>query len=170
MGMYHRVALAGIVISVALMATGCADGALRRTAPGANINDYVRNTTVDGLMIALKVSRTSIELETAVPARIARLVPLPNDAGDRVVATTFWHGRVVSSATVQDPVVLIVEHEGQVRRVAREILFGIPTPEPIDTIEIRLSTNGTTARFEVRQAYDQLCREMPRQPVCADRT
>lgn len=152
--MLTRVVIVVVTSWSALIVAACAAEPSLRTAPKADVNEHVRNSTVDGLVVALKINGKEITLESAVPARIPRIEPLPKEIRNRITVAASMQGRNVSTIAVQDPVIVVVEHEGEVKNETRQMQFGIPTPAAIDAIEVKLSTSGATARFGVHRAYE----------------
>lgn len=132
------------------------------------VNRMVAAATVPGLIVSLKIDGNTIALERAQPARI----PKPRDraaTGDTVTVTGISGARAVASVTAADPLMVAVEEGGVVRAEQRTIDVALPTPSAIDTIEVRLSATGATARLDVRAAYAEICRALPRDPVCEDK-
>lgn len=132
------------------------------------VNRLVAANTVTGLIVAVRIEGSQITLDRARPARI----PKPRArqaAGDTITITGVSGATIVSTVTVPDRALLVEEGRGLVRPERRVIYAALPTPRAIDAIEVRLGGTGATARFDVRRAYEEICRSLPREPVCAGR-
>jgi hypothetical protein len=142
----------------------------RPVDPAADpVNRLVAAQTVSGLMVAIRIDGTKVTLERARPARIWRprgKGPVP---GDTVTVAALSGGTRIAEVTVPDRNVLVVEHAGLKRLDLRTVYAAVPTPRAIDAIEVRVRVGGVTERFDVRSAYDEICRLLPRDPVCAGR-
>jgi hypothetical protein len=131
------------------------------------VNRLVREQTVSGLIVALRIDGSQVTLERAQPARIPKPRRKAPAAGDTVTITALSGGSPVAAVTVPDGTVIVVEGSGLVRPDRRTVHAAVPTPRAIDAIEVRVSVTGATARFDVRPAYEEICRLLPRDPVCA---
>lgn len=131
------------------------------------VNRLVAANTVSGLIVALRIDGVQVALVRAQPARIPKPRRKGPLAGDTVTVIALSGGAPVATVTVRDPTVIVTERTGLTRPDRRTIHAALPTPRAIDAIEVRVSTTGATARFDVREAYDEICRLLPRDPVCA---
>jgi hypothetical protein len=130
------------------------------------VNIYVKATTVIGLIVSFRIDGTKISLEHAQPARIPK--PRAGRAGKAATATitAFAGTQPVARSIVADPIYNIVEGVGVVRMDKRQLIATVETPSAIDAIEVRLSVNGASAKFDVTGAYAEICRALPDDPVC----
>jgi hypothetical protein len=157
---------------IALLGIACLARAQESTTepkpldPAADpVNRLVAARTVSGLVVRLRIDGAQVSLEHARPARI----PRPRSrrpAGDTITITGVSGAGVVSTVTVPDRSLLVEEGKGLVRPERRVIYAALPTPRAIDAIEVRLGVTGAAARFDVRPAYEEACREFPRDPAC----
>jgi hypothetical protein len=131
------------------------------------VNRWVAAKTVSGLIVALRIEGPQITLERAQPARIPKPRRRSAVTGDTVTVTALSGAETVAAVTVADPTTVVVEGAGLTRLDRRTIHAAVPTPRAIDAIEVRVSATGATARFDVRSAYEEICRLLPRDPVCA---
>lgn len=130
------------------------------------VNRLVAAKTVSGLIVALRIEGSGIELDRTQPARIPRSRRKATATGDTVTVTGLNGGTPVAAVTVPDPTVIVMEGRGLARPERRTIHVALPTPRAIDAIEVRVSASGATARFDVRPAYEEICRFLPRDPMC----
>lgn len=133
------------------------------------VNRYVRRHTVDGLVVRLAIDGASIALLGAQPARVPRRNADPDLRGDTVTITAFTRDRAVGTTRVADRTMAALERVGVVRQARRTIAVALPTPGMVDSIEVRVSASGASQRFDVNPAYAEICRALPRAPVCAGR-
>jgi hypothetical protein len=134
------------------------------------VNRLVAAQTVSGLIVALRIDGAKVTLERAQPARIPKPRRKGPVEGDSVTVTALSGESRVAAVTVPDQTVIVMERTGMSRPDRRTLHVALPTPRAIDAIEVRVSASRATARFDVRSAYDEICRLLPRDPVCADRT
>lgn len=133
------------------------------------VNRLVEQTTVDGLLVELRIDGAAVALESAQPARIPRRNDRRNLAGDTVTITAMAGAVPAGSVTVPDQMVNVEEGVGIVRQERRSIVAAVPTQGAVDSIEVRVSASGTTRRFDVTSAYAALCRAFREAPFCLGR-
>lgn len=133
------------------------------------VNQWVEAGTVDGLMLTVNVDGPTITLASAQPARIVRPRKASDVSGDRVTVRGLSSGAEISTLTVADPLVRVVEREGIVRAEQRTLHLALPTPSAVDEIEVHVSVSGAKARFDVRPYYAEICRVLAEHPLCRQR-
>jgi hypothetical protein len=131
------------------------------------VNRWVAAKTVSGLIVALRIEGPQITLERAQPARIPKPRRRAPVTGDTITVTALSGAETVAAVTVPDPTTVVVEGAGLTRLDRRTVHAAVPTPRAIDAIEVGVGATGATARFDVRPAYEEICRLLPRDPVCA---
>ena len=133
------------------------------------VNRLVEQTTVEGLLVELRIDGATVALESAQPARIPRRNERRDLAGDTVTVTALAGGAPAGSVTVPDELLNAEEGGGLVRQERRSIVAAVPTQGAVDSIEVRVSASGTTRRFDVTSAYAALCRAFREAPFCRGR-
>jgi hypothetical protein len=129
------------------------------------VNRLVAARTVSGLVVRLRIDGAQVSLEHARPARIPR-PRVRRPAADTITIAGVSGTGIVSTVTVPDRALLVEEGGGLKRPERRVIYAALPTPRAIDAIEVRLGVTGAAARFDVREAYEEICRSLPREPAC----
>ena len=133
------------------------------------VNRYILRNTADGLVVTVRIDGAELSLERALPARVPRARRPRRLAGDRITVTAFAGDRALGSVTVPDRTVSALEHGGLIRQERRTLSIAVPAPGRVDAVEVRVSANGASRRFDVREAYAPLCRAAPTSPLCRGR-
>ena len=133
------------------------------------VNRYILRNTADGLVVTIAVDGAELTLERALPARVPRARRPRTVRGDRITVTAFAGNSVLGSVTVPDRTVSALEHGGLIRHERRSLSIAVPAPGAVDAVEVRVSANGASRRFDVRAAYAPICRAVPAAPVCRGR-
>ncbi len=96
------------------------------------VNRLVEQTTVDGLLVELRIDGAAVSLESAQPARIPRRNERRDLAGDTITVTALAGGVPAGSATVPDELVNVQEGVGLVRQERRSIIAAVPTQGAVE--------------------------------------
>lgn len=133
------------------------------------VNRYVLRNTAEGLVVTVGIDGAELTLVDAQPARVPRPRRPRTVQGDRITVTAFAGDSAVGSVTVPDRTVSALEHGGLIRHERRSISIAVPAPGLVDAVEVRVSANGASRRFDVRAAYGPICRAVPTAPICRGR-
>lgn len=123
------------------------------------LNRLSQAQTVDGLVLVLTIDRTSITVDSAVPARVPRRQARSERVvgGDLVRATAFASGQAIATTVVPDTVLNASEGGGLVRTERRQIALVLAVDRAVETVVVEALATNARATLDVRQAYARAC-------------
>jgi len=123
------------------------------------LNRLTQAQTVDGLVLVLTIDRTSITVDSAVPARVPRRQARSERqvGGDLVRATAFAGGQAIATTVVPDTVLNASEGGGLVRTERRQISLVLAVDRAVETVVVEALATSARATLDVRQAYAGAC-------------
>lgn len=153
-----------MLLFASISSTAVAQSSTAATAPGSRarsldpasdpVNQFVRATTVDALLISLHIDAKSIALTDVQVARIPKpRERKPATGTDTITVTASSGGAISGRVVVGDPSWLIEEGAGMRRIEQRDVRLALPTPKPVDSIEVKVAASGVTQKFDVTAAY-----------------
>ena len=132
------------------------------------LNGLVKAETVDGLVLVVTIDRTTVTLDSAMPARVLRSSTGSDRkvAGDMVRATAFVGNEAIAATVMPDNVVHASEDGGLVRIERRQIVIPLAANRPIERVEINAPATGARATLDVRVGYTEFCKADPAGKWC----
>jgi hypothetical protein len=128
-----------------------------------------------GMIAMIRVSPSGIELERAFMMLTPRTPRSAEGTGERIVASLFAGGALVSQTAAADPALLVVESfdergvvaDGEiVRREDRTVSLALPTPRLVDTLQVTVTSTGETETFDVSEVMASYCASAKGEPSC----
>lgn len=170
-------AYAAALIAAAILA-GCASQAVveptvrmsepRPVDPRQDIVNvqYLRDSG-PALLVAIRINDRELSVVNAVLAQAPKKTSRDSRGGDVVTVTALSGGQPVGSVTVADQILNVEENKGIVLVTDRTIHAAIPIMRRADSIEVRVSATGTTARLPIPDEVYRVCEALPNDPLCA---